>query len=93
MKNVENAAKLQYNSSLSKYNTSLELMELQKKNLNIAKSIYRKASIKFKEGVGSSLELAQAETDLKAAQVSYLNSVYDVLQANVELKKSTGQLK
>ena len=37
--------------------------------------------------------LLQAENDYKAAQVGYLNSVYDVLIANVELKKSTGQLK
>jgi len=92
MQNLENAAKLQYNSALSKYNTSLELMDLQKKNLAIALDIYKKAGIKFKEGIGSSLELAQAENDYKAAQVSYLNSIYDLLVANVELKKSTGQL-
>ena len=93
MQNFENAATLQYNASLSKYNTSLELMDLQKKNLKIAQDIYKKAGIKFKEGLGSSLELAQAENDYKSAQVGYLNSVYDLLIANVELKKSTGQLK
>ncbi len=92
MQNLENLAKLQYNSALSKYNTSLELMDLQKKNLAIALDIYKKAGIKFKEGIGSSLELAQAENDYKAAQVGYLNSIYDLLVANVELKKSTGQL-
>ena len=67
-------------------------MDLQKKNLAIALDIYKKAGIKFKEGIGSSLELAQAENDYKAAQVGYLNSIYDLLVANVELKKSTGQL-
>lgn len=93
MNNLENAARLQFNAAYSKYNTSLELMDLQQKNLAIAQDIYKKAGIKFKEGLGSSLELSQAENDYKAAQIGYLNSVYDVLLANVELKKSTGQLK
>ena len=68
-------------------------MDLQKQNLVIAEEIYKKASLKLKEGLGSSLELVQAETDYKAAQVSYLNSIYDVLQANINLKKSIAQLK
>ncbi len=93
MENMTNAATLQYNSALSNYNTSLELMDLQKQNLVIAEEIYKKASLKLKEGLGSSLELVQAETDYKAAQVSYLSSIYDVLQANINLKKSIGQLK
>ena len=93
MEGLENAAKLNYNAALNSYNTALKLMDLQQKNLGIAKAIFKKASLKFKEGLGSSLELSQAETDYKAAQVSYLNSVYDVLVANIELKKATGQLK
>ncbi len=93
MQNLANAATLQFNSAQVRYSTSLELMDLQQKNLQIASEIYKKAAIKLKEGLGSSLELVQAETDYKAAQISYLNSIYDVLLANVELKKSLGQLK
>lgn len=93
MANVVNASTLQYNSALNTYNTNLELMDLQKQNLKIAEEIYNKASIKLKEGLGSSLELVQAETDYKSAQVGYLNSVYDLLISNLELTKSIGQLK
>jgi len=93
MANVVNASTLQYNSALNTYNTNLELMDLQKQNLKIAEEIYKKASIKLKEGLGSSLELVQADADYKSAQVGYLNSVYDVLISNLELKKSIGQLK
>jgi outer membrane protein TolC len=89
---LENAAKLNFNAATNSYNTALQLLDLQQKNLGIAKAIFKKASLKFKEGLGSSLELSQAETDYKAAQVSYLNSVYDVLIANLELQKATGQL-
>lgn len=92
MKGLENAAKLNYNAANSSYNTALLMLDLQQKNLGIAKAIFKKASLKFKEGLGSSLELAQAETDYKAAQINYLNSVYEVLLANLELQKAIGQL-
>jgi len=93
MSNVVNASTLQYNSALNTYNTNLELLDLQKQNLKIAEEIYKKAALKLKEGLGSSLELVQAENDYKSAQVGYLNSVYDLLISNLELKKSIGQLK
>ena len=54
--------------------------------------IYRVAGIKYKEGVGSSLELTSAQSDLNQAQVDYLNAVYEALMAELEMKKSFGLL-
>ena len=43
--------------------------------------IYDKTKIKFKEGIGSSIEVTQAEADLYQAQGNYINALYDLLIA------------
>ena len=55
-----------------------------KKNLDLSKKIYDKTRIKFKEGVGSSIEVTQAESDLYQAQGNYINALYDLLSAKTD---------
>ena len=63
-----------------------------KKNLDLSQRIYDKTKIKFKEGIGSSIEVTQAEADLYQAQGNYINALYDLLIAktdyNLALAKS-----
>jgi outer membrane protein TolC len=66
--------------------------EIQKESLDLAQDIYNKSLLKFKEGVGSSLEVTQAETELKAAQNNYLNAIYDLVLSKVDLKTAYGTL-
>jgi len=55
-----------------------------KKNLDLSQKIYDKSRIKFKEGVGSSIEVTQAEADLYQAQGNYINALYDLLNAKTD---------
>ncbi len=55
-----------------------------KKNLDLSQKIYNKTKIKFKEGVGSSIEVTQAEADLYQAQGNYINALYDLLSAKTD---------
>lgn len=55
-----------------------------KRNLELSQKIYDKSRIKFKEGVGSSVEVTQAEGDLYQAQSSYINALYDLLNAKTD---------
>jgi outer membrane protein TolC len=57
----------------------------------LASNIYASTVFKYKEGVGSALELLQAETDLKTGQTNYLNALYDLVMAKIDLKKALGQ--
>ena len=43
-------------------------------------------------GVGSNLEITSAQTDLKAAQTNYINSLYDAIIAKIDFLKATGKL-
>lgn len=63
-----------------------------KRTLKITESIYNKTKIKFREGVGSSIELTQAETDLYAAQDELSTAVYEVLKAKMDLELLLGNL-
>ena len=91
-KNLENSIENDVEQSRLKYVRAKEQMEIQKKNMALAQDIYDRSNIKYKNGVGSTLELTNSENELKASQTNYLGSIYDMLVAQVDLKKALGIL-
>ncbi len=89
-KNLENAIELERYTAKTTYLRTKEQVIAQKQNVELAEQIYYKAQLKLKEGVGSSTELLLAETDLKNAQTSYLSAIYDLMVAQINVKKSIG---
>ncbi|GAB3240354.1 TolC family protein [Hymenobacter seoulensis] len=71
---------------------ALDVLDNQKANLELADEVARVSRIKFKEGVGSNLEVVTAETSLREAQTNYYAALYDVLVAKVDRDKATGEL-
>jgi outer membrane protein TolC len=71
---------------------SLESLKEQKENLNLANEISRVSRVKYQQGVGSNLEVLNAETSLKESQVNYFTALYNALIAKVELEKANGTL-
>jgi len=62
------------------------------KALEITQSIYDRTKIKFTEGVGSSVEVTQAENTLYQAQAEVISALYDLLTAKVDLDIALGNL-
>ena len=62
----------------------------REKNVALAQRIYDTTKIKYKEGVGSSLELSQAEQALFSAQNNYTQAVYDAIVAKMDLDSALG---
>lgn len=89
-KNLENAIELERYSAKTTYLRTNEQVIAQKQNVELAEQIYNNAQLKLKEGVGSSTELLLAETDLKNAQTGYLSAMYDLMIAQINVKKSIG---
>lgn len=73
------------------YEGAIERVDNQKKNLALAEKIYKTTQIKYKEGVGTSLELSNAERDLFATQRNYTQALYEVLVAKMNLEKALGK--
>ncbi len=63
----------------------------QQKNLDLAERIYETAQVKYREGVGSSLEVTQAEQSLYTTQSNYMQALYDVLQSKARLEMALGK--
>ncbi len=78
-------------SNISLKNALASLRE-QKSNLDLANEISRVTRVKYQQGVGSSLEVLNAEASIKESQVNYFNALYNALIARVELDKANGTL-
>lgn len=65
----------------------------REKNLKLAERIYNVTLTKYKEGVGSTVETSMAERELYNAQSAFTEALFDVLNASLDLKKATGNLK
>lgn len=83
---TEQRIKLEIASAKSNYQFALEDYENKKENLALAERIETKNQTKFFEGIGSSFELRQAQTQLYTAQQELLQAMLDVINAKAELE-------
>jgi outer membrane protein len=88
---LENAIEIQVKNARSNYRNAQDRLKSREKNLVLAEKIYNTSQIKYKEGIGSSLEISQAEQALFQTQSNYINAKYQLLVAKVELDKSLGR--
>jgi outer membrane protein TolC len=82
-----NQINLQLNNAKSNFEFAVDNYELLKDNLKLAKRIERKNQIKFKEGVGTSFELRQAQLQLYTAQNELLQSMLDIINSKAEIER------
>ena len=83
---TEQKLKLLIAQAKSNYQFSIEDYANKKQNLRLAERIERKNQTKFFEGIASSFELRQAQTQLYASQQDYLQAMLDVITNKAELE-------
>lgn len=71
----------------------LNILDVQKENLELAQEVFDIARIKYQEGVGSNLEVVDADGALIEAEINFLAALYDGLISKVNLEKALGLLK
>jgi len=67
-------------------------IDIQFETISVAERSYRITRLRLREGIGSRLELADAELQLNTAKINYLQAVYDYLIASAELEKTLGRV-
>ena len=92
IKTIEQAGELEATVASISYNNAYSSVLVQKKNMILAQHVYDVAQKKYQGGVGTTLEIVNAETSLKEAQTNYYNAVYDMLIAKIDYKKAIGTL-
>lgn len=83
---------LENNQASINIKNAFATLETQKRNLTLAEEIVRVSKIKYKEGVGSNIEVINAESSLKEAQTNYFTALYDLMIAKVDLSRAKGEL-
>jgi outer membrane protein len=75
-----------------KYKSAIQTLDFQKKNIQLAETVYNQTKKKFEIGTGSNTEINAAQTELKTAQTNYIAALYDAVIAKVDFLKASGKL-
>lgn len=67
-------------------------VQSQRRNVDLSQSVLDLAQRKYKAGVGSNIEVTQAQTELLRAQNNYFSSLLEIINAEADLKKAHGDL-
>ncbi|MEL7248319.1 MAG: TolC family protein [Bacteroidota bacterium] len=81
---------LEVETARATYTSAVERLGDRDENLALAQRIYDTTQIKYREGVGSSLEVNQAEQALYTAQSNRLQALFELLQARIDLQEALG---
>lgn len=93
MEMFKQAVDLESGNAKTQLKNSLMSLDNQQKNIDLAQKVYDITQKKYKEGLGTNIEILQAETQLKEAKINYYNSLYDAIIAKIDFQKSLGLLK
>ncbi len=92
IESTKRAFKLEVENARKNFLTNLNKVQDSEENLDLAESIFEVAQIKFREGVGSSVEMYQAESTFYQAQSRYINALYDFMVSKSNLEKALGKI-
>jgi outer membrane protein len=84
---VKDQLETQKRQLLFNYQNAWENFTTQKENVGVARRVLTSIQNKYREGMVSSLDLTQANTNLLNAENNYLSSVITLLQAQTSLEK------
>ena len=92
MRYLKHSIDLEQEQAKRDFANSLENMRVQEENMKLALEVFQVTNIKYQEGIGSNLEVVDAESAYEEAQSNYFNALYDVLIAKVDMEKALGIL-
>lgn len=93
IRTLEDAIDMETTVAWANYQNAIVSLNTQKKNIELATHVYEVTQVKFREGVGSNIEMVNAESSFKEAQTNYMNAIYDYYVSKVDLEKALGLIK
>ncbi|MET3879412.1 TolC family protein [Chitinophaga sp. OAE865] len=85
--------KLEVTNANTQYLNNKSRFTTQKTNMGLTQGIYDRIVLKFEQGVASSLDVISAESELKQAQVDYVQALLNTLISKTDLDKAMGKIK
>ena len=87
---LQNQIETEYAQAAANYRGALANWRLQQQNEQLAREVYQVIQLQYDEGIIPYLEVIQAETDLRSAQLNTSNALLRVLSSKVDLQRATG---
>lgn len=88
---LEQSIQLEVTNARTEYLTAFERTQSQEKNMALAQKIFDTTQIKYRSGVGSSIEVTQAEQALYQTQQNYIQARYQLLVSKQKLDTVLGK--
>lgn len=85
------ASALQYESAQAFFIQALNEEQYSQRSVQLSDKIYTKTNIKFREGIGNSFELVQAQQDLIQNKLKFIQAQLNLLNTKADLDKALGK--
>lgn len=89
---LKNSIDLELQQKKVAYDNSVDYMNVQLDNMKISENVYNVTKAKYQAGVGSNIEVINADADFKQAQTNFFTALYQALLAKVDYDKALGKL-
>lgn len=90
--NTKNQIKTQYEQAMATYKANLNDWKTAGANVEISRQVYQTIKLQYDEGIKAYLDLMTSETDLRTAQLNYLNSLYSLLSSRLDVEQALGTI-
>ncbi|MDZ4839083.1 MAG: TolC family protein [Bacteroidota bacterium] len=88
--NTKNYIDFQLSQANISYSNNYKTLQNVQRNLDLAQRVVSVAQKKFSAGVGTNLEVVNAEADLIEAQTNYYSSLYEIIISQIDYKRALG---
>jgi Outer membrane protein len=92
IRSYQNKINVQYEQALASYKSNLYNYYSLKENLDLANEVYDVIRLQYRSGIKTYLEVINAETDLRTAQLNYYNALYQLLSSKIDVSQSLGTI-
>jgi len=91
VKQLKDYTLLSVKSKIQDLKTVQSIIDVQNKNVGVAERAYQIAKVRYKEGVGSQIELQNTDLSLKQARLNRIQSMHLYLITKFELEQVLGK--
>ncbi|WP_234733031.1 TolC family protein [Tellurirhabdus bombi] len=89
---LKNGVNSEYAQALANYKGNLANLNALQENVELAQDVYRIISLQYRSGVKAYLDVVISESDLRAAQLSHLNALYQTLSSKLDVQRALGTI-
>jgi outer membrane protein len=92
IEDLTSRVKAQYTQAVASYKSNLAEYDALRENLALAEEVYNTLRLQYTSGIKTYLDVIIAETDLRSAQLNYLNALNQVLSSKLDMQRALGSI-